>query len=43
MMKERILSRLFGLLALLMLLVPGQSFAQNLRVEGKVLDETGEG
>ena len=33
---------MFGLLALLLLL-PGQSFAQNLRVEGKVVDEHGEG
>ena len=41
MMKRKKLS-LFGLLALL-LLMPGQSFAQNLRVEGKVLDELGEG
>lgn len=37
----RKLSKLFGLLALL-LLMPGLSFAQNLRVEGKVLDEQGE-
>ena len=35
------LSHLFGLLAAL-LLMPGLSFAQNLRVEGKVLDEQGE-
>ena len=42
MMKRRKLSRLFGLLALLLLL-PGQIFAQNLRVQGKVLDELGEG
>ena len=41
-MKRRKLSHLFGLLALLLLL-PGQSFAQNLRVTGKVLDELGEG
>ena len=41
-MKMRKLSQLFGLLALLLLL-PGQSFAQNLRVEGRVLDELGEG
>ena len=41
-MKRRKLSLLFGLLALLLLL-PGQSFAQNLRVTGKVLDEQGEG
>lgn len=33
---------LFGLLTLL-LLMPGHSFAQNLRVEGKILDEQGEG
>lgn len=42
MMKMRKLSQLFGLLALLLLL-PGQSFAQNLRVQGRVLDELGEG
>ena len=42
MMKRRIQSHLFGLLALLLLL-PGQSFAQTLRVTGKVLDEQGEG
>ena len=42
MMKRRIQSHLFGLLALLLLL-PGQSFAQNLRVTGQVLDEQGEG
>ncbi|MDO5321632.1 MAG: TonB-dependent receptor [Bacteroidia bacterium] len=41
-MKRKKLSHLFGLLVLL-LLIPGQSFAQNLRVEGKVLDERGEG
>ena len=41
-MKRRIQSHLFGLLALLLLL-PGQAFAQNLRVTGKVLDEQGEG
>ena len=41
-MKRRKLSHLFGLMALLLLL-PGQSFAQNLRVEGVVLDEQGEG
>ena len=41
-MKRKKLSHLFGLLVLL-LLMPGQSFAQNLRVEGKVLDERGEG
>ena len=42
MIKLRKLSQLFGLLALLLLL-PGQSFAQNLRVQGRVLDELGEG
>ena len=42
MMKRKKLSHLFGLLSLLLLL-PGQSFAQNLRVTGKVLDEHGEG
>ena len=41
-MMKRIHLTLFGLLALL-LLMPGQTFAQNLRVEGKVLDEQGEG
>ncbi len=41
-MKRRKLSHLFGLLALL-LLMPLHSFAQNLRVEGKVVDERGEG
>ena len=41
-MKMRRLSHLFGLLALLLLL-PGQSLAQNVRVEGRVLDELGEG
>ncbi len=41
-MKRRKLSHLFGLLALL-LLMSGQAFAQNLRVEGRVLDELGEG
>ena len=41
-MKMRRLSHLFGLLALLLLL-PGQSFAQNVRVQGRVLDELGEG
>ncbi|MBR5256981.1 MAG: TonB-dependent receptor [Bacteroidales bacterium] len=41
-MKRRIQSHLFGLLALLLLL-PGQAFAQNLRVTGKVIDEQGEG
>ncbi len=43
MMKMSKLTHLFGLLALLMLLMPGQSFAQNIRVEGKILDEQGEG
>ena len=43
MMKMRKLSQLFGLLAALLLLLPGQSFAQNLRVQGRVLDELGEG
>ena len=42
MMKMRRLSHLFGLLALLLLL-SGQSFAQNVRVQGRVLDELGEG
>ncbi len=42
MMKGRKLSHLFGLVALL-LLMPGLTFAQNVRVEGKVLDEQGEG
>jgi len=41
-MKSRKLAHLFGLMALL-LLMPVHSFAQNLRVEGKVLDEQGEG
>ena len=41
-MKRKKLSYVFGLLALL-LLMPVQSFAQNLRVEGKVVDEKGEG
>lgn len=41
-MKRRILINVFGLLAL-MLLMPVHSFAQNLRVEGKVVDEYGEG
>ena len=31
------------MLAALLLLLPGQSFAQNLRVQGRVLDELGEG
>ena len=43
MIKLRKLSQLFGLLAALLLLLPGQSFAQNLRVQGRVLDELGEG
>ena len=42
MMKRKKLLHLFGLMALL-LLMPGQTFAQNLRVQGKVLDELGEG
>ena len=42
MMKRRKLLHLFGLLAL-SLLMPVLSSAQNLRVEGKVLDELGEG
>lgn len=41
-MKRRKLSHFFGLLVLL-LLMPVQSFAQNLRVDGKVVDEHGEG
>jgi len=41
-MKMRKPSHLFGLLVLLLLL-PGQIFAQNLRVQGRVLDELGEG
>ena len=41
-MKSRKLAHLFGLMALL-LLMPVHSFAQNIRVEGKVLDEQGEG
>ena len=41
-MKGKKQTHLFGLLALL-LLIPEISFAQNLRVEGKVLDEMGEG
>ena len=43
MIKMRKLSQLFGMLAALLLLLPGQSFAQNLRVQGRVLDELGEG
>ena len=42
MMKKKRLSQLFGILALL-LLMPGHSFAQNVRIEGTVLDEHGEG
>ena len=42
MMNRRKLSQLFGLLALL-LLMPVHAFAQNLRIEGRVLDEAGEG
>ena len=42
MMKRKTLSHLFGLLAAL-LLMSEFSFAQNLTVTGKVLDETGEG
>lgn len=41
-MKKRKKSHLFGFLALL-LLMPGHLFAQNQSVEGKVLDEQGEG
>jgi len=41
-MKSSRLSHLFGLWALL-LLMPVQTFAQNLRVQGRVLDELGEG
>lgn len=41
-MRSRKLFHLSGLLALLLLL-PGHAFAQNLRVHGRVLDETGEG
>lgn len=41
-MKRRKLSHLLGLVAMLLLL-PVHSFAQNLRVEGKVVDENGEG
>ena len=42
MMKRKMLIHLFGLMALL-LLPSGHSFAQNLRVQGRVLDELGEG
>ena len=41
-MKMKKLFHVFGLMALL-LLMPEHSFAQNLKVEGKVLDEQGEG
>ena len=41
-MKRKKLTQLFGLMALL-LLTAGQSFAQNLHVQGRVLDELGEG
>ncbi|MBR2064337.1 MAG: TonB-dependent receptor [Bacteroidales bacterium] len=41
-MKRKMLIHLFGLMALL-LLPSGHSFAQNLRVQGRVLDELGEG
>lgn len=41
-MKMRKLSHVFGLVAVL-LLMSVQSFAQNIRVEGKVVDEYGEG
>ena len=41
-MKRKKLTHLFGLMVLL-LLTAGQSFAQNLRVQGRVLDELGEG
>lgn len=45
MMKSGKLSHLSGLLAALvvLLLLPGQAFAQNIRVQGRVLDEQGEG
>lgn len=42
MLQRKKLTTLLGLLVLLLLL-PEHSFAQNLRVEGKVLDEMGEG
>lgn len=42
MMKSKKLTHLFGLMAL-MLLTSVHSFAQNLQVQGKVLDELGEG
>ena len=41
-MMKRKLSHLFGMLVLLLLL-PGQISAQNVRVTGRVLDEQGEG
>ena len=41
-MKRKKLTQLFGLMAFL-LLTAGQSFAQNLHVQGRVLDELGEG
>ena len=41
-MKRKKLTQLFGLMVL-MLLMPGISFAQNLHVQGRVLDELGEG
>ena len=41
-MKRKKLTHLFGLVAV-MLLISGQTFAQNLHVQGKVLDELGEG
>lgn len=41
-MKKKMLTHLFGLMVLL-LLPSGYSFAQNLRVQGRVLDESGEG
>ena len=41
-MKGKKLTHLFGLVAV-MLLISGQTFAQNLHVQGKVLDELGEG
>ena len=42
MIKRKKLSYLFGLLVLL-ILMPGLSYAQTLRVEGRVLDDQGEG
>ena len=41
-MKRKMLIHLFGIMALL-LMTSGHSFAQNLRVQGRVLDELGEG